>query len=97
MKKQTEKIDLFKWGWINQVQNAIWEAKNVFNKVLKGTHDEAEVRERRRELIKADKIISQVWDALKELTKEKDKCLEEFNRWKRDNPQSLPCSSSPHD
>jgi hypothetical protein len=40
--------------------------------------------ERKRELIKADKIISQVWDALKELTKEKDKCLEEFNRWKRD-------------
>jgi len=84
IKKQKEKIDPFKICWIDQVQNAIWEAKNVFNKVLKGTHDEVEVRERKRELIKADKVISQVWDALKELTKEKDACLKEFNSWKRD-------------
>jgi len=85
MKKQIEKIDPFKVCWISQVQDAIWEAKNVFNKVLKGTHDETEVRERKRELIKADKVISQVWDALKELTKEKHKCLTEFNNWKSEN------------
>ncbi len=84
MKKEKQKIDLFKACWVDQIQEAIWEAKNVFNKVLKGTHDEDEVRERRRELIRADKIIDQVWDALKEMTKEKDACLNEFNRWKRD-------------
>ena len=84
MKKQKEKIDLFSVCWIDEIENAIWEAKKVFRNVLKGIRDEDELKEGRRQLTRANDVAQQVWDALKELTKDKDTCLGEFNQWKRD-------------
>ena len=85
MKKQIEKIDPFKPTWVDQIHNNIWEAKKVFNNVLKGIRDEDELKEGRRQLERAYKLTNQVWDALREAMSEKTNCLKEFNNWKSEN------------
>jgi len=81
-KNKKENINIFAVEWIDQVEDALYEVKKVINGALRGINDKNELRKARRELTKGERLINEVWGSLREIEKEKMKCLNDFRNWK---------------
>jgi hypothetical protein len=92
-KQKEEKIDPFNVKWADEVEIAIEAAREVFNNALKegGFQSESRLRKGKSQLTKANKIINQVWHALREIQEGKRDCLNKFGKWKTEKAVQALC------